>query len=551
MAINPEDFDRYPLDRPRITNWNRNEKALLDFLNPSVGLLVPRPKGGYWYEDERGTFDPKGAPERLFPNIINFSYWEKGQIDYIFQGMPRRVILDLDIRGETILPNGLSLLWPSFTNSLVLGRRKYLINLKNWTHPDWNPESLDALKEVGKSFDLIQKSLCRINPYSSASTVGDLLVLHNPQEFYWTERFNKKYTQYILKDYHRAYKAQLEYSQMGSLTNVFNYDQPKAHLRALMELPSMERNNIIRVYKGSIRKPNAHPGSLVRIETTIPMELSFGPIPYRGKWPIGHIPLSDPIPIIYLDILEILGIPYTIKWSYQILLKDMGKKPWKDLGSVLWVLEDKLSSQIYPLREKVFHWTLAGHMLTTYYERDEVWNIKSIKTTIDYNPVMALGILGIVHKKNYLAGFPGCIAKRVDEITKRGEKEEPGFIVKTQGDMTVLKENLRDLPGEDLLRKTIEPFKDFFSFRLKKTSYRSIRGAKFGKGPLGAPYVEGREIYPGPYNRSLREKTPRIGTFLDGEVESLPPTIVEWGLDTSGPIVPSNWLDEWKRQQNG
>lgn len=553
MATTPEYFDRYPLIRPRITKWNRTEKDLYDFLHPNVGLLLPQPTGGYLYEDENGTFNPRGNLERLFSKELNFSYWEKGQVDCVLEGMPRRVLLGLDINGETTLPNGLSLLWPSSSNSLVLGRNKYLINLKNLVHPSWKPKDLDTLSEVVKKNDITQKLFCRINPYSSASTVGDFLVLHNPQEFYWTERFNDKENRYILKDYHQAYKAQLEYSQMGFLRNVVNYDQPKAHLKALMELPSMERDNIVRVYEETTRKENAHPGSLVRIETTIPLGFSFGPIPYKGKWPIGYIPLSDPFPIIYLDILETLGIPYTIKWSYQVLLKDTERRPWKDLGSYVWAMEEKLAPLIYPLREKVFHWTLAGHMMTTYYEKTEEWEVKAIKTTIDYNPIMALGILGIVHKKTYLAGFPDCIAKRVDEITTRGENGLPGFLIKTKGDMVVLKENMRDLPGEDILRKTIEPFKDFHSFPLKKTTYRGLRNVK-GKGPLGSSYMDMKVIYPGPYNRILKGgEGRRVGDYLAGEVESLPPTIIEGELQyfSSPPIVNADWLDSWKEQENG
>jgi len=561
MSVAIEDFDHFPLQRPLIEYGDRVEGVLRDFSNPGVGLLIPRP-GGYLYETENGTFDPRGQPEKLFPREINFSYWEKGQLDYILDGLSKRIAQNIDITGETVLPSGISLLWPSPTTSLLLGRNKYLINLKNWVDSNWRPKDLKALSDCGKGFSLIQKNLCRIHPLSSSSTVGHFLVLHNPQEFYWTERFNDPANRYILKDYHRAYKSQLEYRYLGTLRSIVNKDLPKAHLGCLMDLPSMDRHNILRVYEGTTRKENAHPGSLVRIEVTIPKGFPFGPIPYKGKHPTGYIPLSEPFPIVVLDILESLGIPYQIKWSYQILLKDLEKRPWKDLGTVVWALEEKLAKEIYPIKEKIFHWTIAGHMMATYYERNETWDIQRIRTTIDYNPIMALAIIGKLHKRNFLAGYPDALALRTDEITDRASKKgiPEGYRVKTQGDMLVLKENIRDTPGEDILRKIAEPCRDLPSLILKKTSYRSLRDTRFKKGPLGTPYVEEKYITPGPYNRILAQDPPIIGgirkfyvplgVYLDGELEALPPEVVEEELNISPNIISTDWIDDW-RKQNG
>lgn len=555
MAVRPDDIVKYPFQRPLI-NGGRIEASRLDFSQAGIGLLLPQ-KRGYLYEDGSGISDPKGNVQNLFRRKINLSYWEYGQIDCAFEGLPLRTIQRLDLLSETTLPDGKVLFWPSQSTALALGGNKYLINLKNWTHPDWKPKGLGDLEGIGRKFNILQEAFCRIYPISSASSVGHMLVLHHPEEFYWTEKFNEKGQRHILPEYHRAYKTQLEYKTMGRLDGVVNYDMPKAHLLALRDLPSMDRYNIIRVYEGLHRQPNAHPGSLVKIETTIPRELNFGPIPYKGKWPTGHIPLSDPFPIEYLDILEALGIPYQIKWSYQILLKDTNKRPWKDFADTIWMLEEKLAEEVYPLLTKIFHWTIAGHMLAAYceYEKDDPSVVKLIRTSIDYNPPMALGIIGKIHKWNYLGGYEDAEALRVDEYSKRRGRTNSSKLhrEKTAGDMIVVMENLRDLPGQDLIRETLEPFKDFRSFILKKTSYRSLRSGKYSRAPLGSPYEDQAVIRPGPYNRILEDALLlRVGDYLEGEIITLSPTIVEEGglLNIYDMKIRSDWLADW-RKQNG
>jgi len=489
---------------------------------------------------------PNTAPfGDLFKEKYNFSSWGPGVIDSCLSFLTYRQRLDIQMIGETEV-EGTRLVFRSPSTAIQYGS-SFLINLRNFvTRGDHTP-----LTSVVKKLNFLQDvSGIPLSPFSLPLTLANFLVSNKPSEFYWPRRLDSGLLNIeLIKRYQEAYQSRLEWETMGHLEAIENQDQIKAHLSKLLtRVPSLDPRNIITTIEGdSTVYPNAHPGSIYIIETIIPKDLKFGPIPFEGGWPIGNISESSPIGKPFLDLLDSMKIKYKILWSFQILLKDTETCPFRDLAAFLWKIEEEYKKEIDPINIKFLHFTLAGHMMHAHLNviRDgEGYLIDKIETSEDYNPPLAVAIKSLTLCDNYRAsiGVNSVVALREDAVTlttpKNGEALfiAQGFMKKESGDMTVLLSNWRDLPGETSVKEYLKEYKDGSTVPITFTSHNSIHTGNIRRD-LGKAFRETHFISPGPYIRNEEPFSPKmvggtlrirrlVGDYIEDPIKSLPPEIV-------------------------
>ena len=569
MAIDTRDLLVLPIVIPKVPEpYSRNLGSEIDFNDYSLGLFKASGQS-IVYEGETGTFNPDEYFKLLFPKKYNFSYWNKGEVDYSLNHLDHDGKVSLSITGKVG-----GLVWASPDTSLSLqgnGRghpSSYLINLKNYVKKGWVPNSLEDLREIVNKLKELSNSVS-LNPVSVPLTQSNLLLNEAGKEFWWIRSFDSEHDPKglrapILKAWHEAYPSRIEWNTLGTIKNLESYDQTKAYLQALSELPSMDRENIEYTIEGKNEKiPNAHPGSLYIIETTIPGSLQNGPIPVKSYWPIGHIPRSNPICKPFLDLLDFMKIPYKILWSYQIILKDMDKKPFKYAADKIWILEEKYMADLAPISMKNLHYTVTGHMLGLHYEFTMVekaigegetirtWPATNIKTTGDYNPPVACAVKAAVLCKTYRAYLEARnpIAIREDNITGRGiYVGNNGFREKDSGDYLVISPNIRDLPGEHLLKDNIvDKFRNNTHFKLKREYRNTLLGGDLHI-PLGFPLGEEVSLsFGNSYFRIPKNKVALKGGDMGKENTYIAPTYhqIETGEVKSGKWISSDWFENW------
>jgi len=565
-VVNTEDILRLPITIPNVPQpYTNTLGSSIDFSNYSLSLLTPKGRE-IQFEGEAGTFNPKEDLNKLFLKKYNFSYWNRGEVDYCLDN------LSYDRKRE-IAYTGTSgnLSWISPDTSLALRSKErghpknYLINLKNYAKKSWAPKSLDDLKVMVSKLKEFQNFIS-LSPISVPLTQTNFILNEVGSEFWWIRKFsNNEELAPILKAWHEAYPARIEWDSLGAIRDLESFDQTKAYLQALSELPSLDKENVAYT-SGETRykHPEAHPGSLYIIETTIPESLKNGPIPVGTYWPIGHIPKSNPMCRPFLDILDHMGIPYKILWSYQIILKDLDKRPFRDVAYKIWILEEYYKSQLIPLELKSLHYTVTGHMLGLYYEFEKLdidvgdgetiaeWHPIGIRSTLDYNPPVACAVKSIVLCRTYRAFLEteDPVAIREDNITGRGiNLRDAHFREKDSGNYLVIAPNIRDLPGDSILRHSIvEKYKDSTYFKLDRQYRNCIHGGNIYI-PLGFPLSEeatcpfGNSYYRIPKNR----KAIKGGELLSGEIEYIPPTYaqIQKGELNTGRWISEEWLENW------
>jgi len=502
--------------------------ASREFEDNSFFILKPDQAGILTIEGEDGFFKIKEQRDipKLFRSKYNWTFSRFNEWEGIFKFFSSEQLFNLKMIGELEFGR-YKIHWIVGTHKIRLTvggntrTSKFLINVAHWILRDYPVKDLGTLKDIVDKLIWINQYI-PINITSPASTTKDLLLATGKKDFAIYNKLPLDSTKFL----HTCYVGpRMESQCLGTIDNVDNLDLEKAYLRALGKCPSIAKDNLFKVIRGTQFDEDAHPGSGYEIEVTVPDTYKeFSPIPHRGggctSYPHGKFVTRVSKP--YIELLNTLkDVPYRILDSVQLILVDPHNCPFKTFSQILEFFENHLQKDLSPVNLKSLHYAIQGHMLHIHRNVDLTSGIITYETSQDYNPVDASGIQAMVACELFrFATSSNTEAIRVDALSGYGLRKRDGYRQEPTGLMTFLTTFLKDKPGSTLYRDLIYKNRDLRTIVTKFPVRHSLAQSWHRPRRIGSMEMRTVNLEPLSGNREATnlEGIKRMGELLDRRV---------------------------------
>lgn len=411
-------------------------------------------------------------------------------------------------------------------------------------------QTFEELRSAAEELLLLNR-IYPVNILSPASTTKDILLRSNGKEFSITEQLSNEDFRFL----HACYKGpRMETRTLGTLKNAESLDLRKAYLRALLQCPSLYKDNIVRIVRGDkIYHEQAHPGSAYVIRVKIPESYSsFPPIPFRHNglyYPHGEFVAKVSKPILEL-LRMVKDIEYEILDSLQIITLDE-KSPFTNLCNEIEFFEEVASEKFHYINPKFLHYSMTGHFLHYHREIDRRTGEISYVASQDYNPILACAVSSIVSKEIWVQSqIQDTVAIRADAITGHNLSSNPNYKKTKKGEMTFLTPFLKDRPGESVYRDLIRQNRHKPYVEVHGERRISLVQAYDSPKDIGKTYQVDIKIPVSAGNRLVDSKhVLPVGKLLEGSIPTIVPRIEKVFKDPYEhySIGDHPWIDTYLR----